>query len=444
MKSIIKQLIIDFQATELPIFLPRNLKLPTLPPSLRKAWVITGMRRCGKTWFLYQIIDSLIKQGIPKENILYLNFEDDRFMPCKNDLQSILDAYFELYPNNTKSTNLHFFFDEVHEAPDWEHFIRRLLDSESMQLYLTGSSSKLLSKEIATSLRGRTLVRELFPFSFTEYLNQKKIPYPKNPSTKQISILQNALGHFLKYGGFPETLEASNSLHRELLQGYLDTVIYRDIIDRYKITNTEPLRILFTQCLRNVGGFLSVHKMYTSLKSQGIAISKNTLYEYMNHFQDAYCLFSVPLYHFSYSKQTINPKKIYPIDQGFIHACTIKPNFEQSASLETTVFSSLRRTTEKIYYYHSADGSETDFLTLESDKIYLYQACLSLNDEKTRNREIKGLKQAMAETKTKEAFLITIDEEEFIEIPEGIIQVLPLWKFLLQNENKPEESAINQ
>lgn len=431
MKNVIKQMIIDFHARDLPHFEPREIVLPDFPKSIRKALVFTGMRRTGKTWFLYQVMETLIKGGLQKEKILYLNFEDDRFIPCRNHLQSILDAYFELYPEFAKSTDLHFFFDEVHEAPDWEAFVRRLLDTELMQIYLTGSSAKLLSKEIATALRGRTFVREIFPFSFSEFLHHKNIEYRKNLSTKEIATIQNSLEHYLYFGGFPETLDASVAIHGELLQGYLNTVIYRDIVERYKITNVVALRTLFIQCLLNAGGYLSVHKMYATFKSQGIAVSKNSLYEYMSYFEDAYCLFSVPLYNFSYAKQNVNPKKIYPIDQGFIKACTIKLKFEEAAFLETTVFSALRRRTEEIYYFHSSKGKEVDFLTIESGKMNLYQVCVSLKDESTRSREILGLREAMDETKNAEGFIITMDEENDMSVPEGTIRVVSLWKFLL-------------
>lgn len=171
MKNALKQIIIDFHQTQLPSFSPRKIELPNLPIHLRKALVLTGMRRSGKTWFLYQIMDSLEKMGVKKEKILYLNFEDDRLLGCKDNLQVVLDAYFELYPQYAKDKEVYFFLDEIHEADHWEKFIRRLLDTEEMQIYLTGSSAKLLSKEIATSLRGRTLVREVFPFSFEEFLD---------------------------------------------------------------------------------------------------------------------------------------------------------------------------------------------------------------------------------------------------------------------------------
>ena len=431
MKSTLKQIIIDFHQTPLPKLSNRQVELPQLPATLRKALVFTGMRRSGKTWFLYQIMNALEKKGVKREKLLYLNFEDDRLLGCKDNLQWVLDAYFELYPQYTKDREVHFFLDEIHEANHWEKFIRRLLDTEEIQIYLTGSSAKLLSKEIATSLRGRTLVREIFPFSFEEFLDHKKIAHVEPLSTKQKAFISHELLNFLHFGGFPESVGTEPSLHRELLQGYLDTVIYRDIIERYQIVNIPALKSLFHHCLKNAGAHLSVHKMYATLKSQGIAVSKNSLYEYMHYFEDAYCLFSVPLYHFSYAKQNQNPKKIYPVDQGFILACTIKPEFEEGALLECTVFSKLRRTIQEIYYFQTSKGKEVDFLILRQGKIELYQVTISLKDERTRDREISALRQAMLETETKEGTIVTLDESDILYFPEGCISVVPLWKFLL-------------
>lgn len=433
MKDLLKQIIIDFHQTPIPQFSPRKIELPVLPPTVRKAIVLTGMRRSGKTWFLYQIMDSLKDTGVRKEQILYLNFEDDRLIGCKDNLQLVLDAYFELYPQYARNKQVYFFFDEIHEANHWEKFIRRLLDTEEMQIYLTGSSAKLLSKEIATSLRGRTLVREVFPFSFEEFLEHKNITHSKLLSSTQKALIFHELQNYIQFGGFPETINTNPLLHRELLQGYLETVIYRDIIERHQIINIPALRNLFHHCLKNVGGYLSIHKIYSVLKSQGIAVGKNSLYEYMNYFEDAYCLFSVPLYNFSYTKQSQNPKKVYPVDQGFILACTLKPDFEKAALLECTVFSKFRRSTEEIYYFHTSKGKEVDFLISKLGKLELYQVTLTLKDDKTKEREVSALRQAMMETNIKDGTIITLDESDNLDFPEGKVSVIPLRDFLLNH-----------
>lgn len=432
MKEVLKQIIIDFHAEPLPSPIPRTIELPILPKGLRKAFAFVGMRRSGKTWYLYQVMHGLLKENLNFKKVLYINFEDDRLLGLNHDFQSVLDAYFELYPEQSKAEDLQFFFDEIHEMEGWEKFIRRLLDKEKMQLYLSGSSAKMLSKEIATSLRGRTLTREIFPFSFVEYLQTKGVEYTGNLSSKQISAIQYHIEYYKKFGGFPETLGASELLHRELLQGYIDVVIYRDIIERYKISNVAAVKQLINFCIQNSASSLSINKIYKYFKSRGFTVGKDSLYAFMIYFQDAYCIFSVPLYSFSLKKAELNPKKIYPVDPGLITAFTIKSHFDDAARLESLIFMHLRRQTEKIYYYETRQGKEVDFLVLgENGKINIFQVSISLSNEETRKREITALQQAMEELNLKEGTIITLNEEETIEDIRGIIKIIPTWQFLL-------------
>jgi len=433
MKPTFKQLIIEFHEETLPKPSHRELKLPQLAHHVRKAIVFVGMRRSGKTWEMYQQMNTLLSQGLPKEQMLYINFEDGRLSEMKvSDFQSILDAYHELYPNLASAENRHFFFDEIHEIEGWEKFIRRLLDTENVQLYLSGSSAKLLSKEIATSLRGRTITREVFPFSFREYLNYKKIDTPKNLTIKHKALLLHHIDHYLQLGGFPEAIGTTDGYHRELLQSYIETVIYRDIVERYHLKNSEMIKRFLNYCLQNSTSSLSINKAYNTYKSQGYSISKNSLYNYLEYFEDTYCLFEVSAYNFSQRKSNTKAKKIYPIDTGLITAYTIKGEFEYASRLETAVFLHLRRTHKNIYYYQDDSTKEVDFLTLdETGAIKLYQACLDLSDQKTKTRELTAMQAAMSTLKLKEGHIITLEDEEQLSINEGTIYIVPLWKFLL-------------
>lgn len=446
-KEVFKQLILDFHKIRLPDISKRDIELPALPISLRKAFVFLGMRRSGKTWYLYQIMQDLIEEGLKFENIVYINFEDDRLVGITvADLNNLLEAYFELYPDKINDPNIHFFLDEIHEIIDWDKFIRRILDTEKMRIYLTGSSAKMLSKEIATSLRGRALEREVFPFGFREYLRKlgmNELGVNPNLSSKERAIQAHYLNKFLYYGGFPETIGTSDDLHRELLQGYIDIVIYRDIVERYKVTNTTILRLFLRHCLQNATSTLSIHKIYQVFKSQNYSISKNSLYEFMGYFEDAYCLFSVPLYHFSQKKSEQSGKKIYPVDQGLITAFTIKQQFEQGSRFETAVFCALRRKYKDIFYFQTSKGNEVDFLTLSPESaMNLYQASISLADLKTNEREIKALRQAMEELQVKEGTIITLEEKNVLEVPEGLIRVIPLFQFLLDTDLPSFSSGI--
>lgn len=451
MKELFKQLIIDFHKTTLPKPSYRSLNLPKLSPSIRKALVFVGMRRSGKTWALYQQMQSLLEQGEKIEQILYLNFEDDRLsMITTNDLQKILDAYFELYPQYINQPNVYFFFDEIQEIPSWEKFIRRLLDTENMKIYITGSSAKMLSKEIASALRGRTIVREIFPFSFIEYLHyffNNSLNLQQPLATKKQQLIKHHLQHFLRWGGFPEVLVYTSSFMkteavqdgmlnnqlRELLQGYINSVIQRDIIDRYKLKNSLLVKELCIRCLKNGAKLFTVNKNYNDFKSQGHKVSKQSIYALMNYFEDAYCIFNIPAYNFSARKTANIGKKIYPIDQGLVTAYTIKEEFEASTRLETATFSNLRRQYQEVFYYKTKKNKEVDFLIFDKNgEPVLYQVSLDLSNKTTLEREVIALKEAMSELKLKTAFIITMDDEQEIKISEGKIQCIPIWKFLLQ------------
>jgi len=433
MKDIIQQIMVDFQNSELPQPAAREINFPKLKKNLLKAHVLVGMRRSGKTWTMYQEMHNLLSQGVTRQQLVYLNFEDDRLLPFNaTDFQSILEAYFELWPQYANSNEVYFFLDEIHEIPGWEKFIRRLLDQEKIQIYISGSSAKLLSKEIATTLRGRTITQEIFPFNFREYLLIKRQTFPATLTTKQKANLANHAKNFFYYGGFPETIGAEKTLHRRLLQNYIDIVIFRDVIERHQIANTTMVREFIRYCLHNISSWLSVNRLFQRFKSQGKTIGKNSLYEFMQYLEDAYCIFAIPLYTLSLQQQNLNPKKIFCIDQGLITAYSMKQDFEDAARLENIIFCKLRRKTEKIFYYKTRQNQEVDFLVIsEQNKMTLIQACVSLAKENIYKREINALKQAMQELKIKQGYIVTISDKQTITTPYGKITVLPLWEWLL-------------
>jgi hypothetical protein len=433
MKEIFKQLILDFYDEKRPESVLRHFDIPEFPDNIRKAIVFVGMRRTGKTWAMYQSIQKLLDSGIDKAKILYINFEDDRLSEMQtNHFQSIIDAYFSLYPQYIDARDLHFFFDEIHEIDHWEKFIRRILDRESINIYISGSSAKLLSKEIASVLRGRTIVIEIFPFSFNEYLSYQHIPLKENYSTKQQSIISYHLQEYLTYGGFPEAISMKKNFHRTLLQGYIDIVVYRDIIERYNISNIHVVKELLRFCIQNASSLISINKIYQRFRSHGKKIGKNSIYQFMDYFEDAYCIFTIPIYSHSINKQKINPKKIYAIDQGLITAYTIKPEFEIASRLENLVFCQLRRMTQQIFYYKTNSGKEVDFLVINSQgEIQLIQVSVSLMNPDTKKRETVAIIEAMDELSLDTATIITIENDEKIDSDTGSIYCISLWKWLL-------------
>ncbi len=427
MKEVFKQLIIDFHARELPNPSQRQVNIPVFPASIRKAVVFIGMRRSGKTWVMYQIMRDLMSKGTPFKKILYVDFSDDRLADMQaKDWQLLLDAYFELYPELILDSGLHFFLDEIHDAPAWQKFIRRLLDTESMKLYLSGSSAKLLSREIATELRGRCVTREIFPLSFSEYLKFHGIQVGRHLSSKEKSVINSHLQKYLHQGGFPEIQRTQSEFHRELLQGYVDTVIYRDIAERYKIGNLVALKRFIFHCLQNAASPLSINKIYNTFRSLGLSVGKNALYEYLGHAEDAYCVFAVPAFELSARKSGLKSKKIYPVDSGLITAYTVKDQMEHGARFETAVFGHLRRQEQQLFYFETALGREVDFLAQNSDgTIKLFQACLSLKDLNTREREIRALEEAMQMLQVDHGTIVTLDESEEIRVQSGLIRCVP-------------------
>jgi len=431
METLIEQLIIDFHDKKLPELTRRHARIPWVSG---KADTIIGMRRSGKTWFLYQVMGDLLSQGIPKEAILYLNFEDERLLPLTaSGLQTILDIYFRLYPA-LRDGQCNFFFDEIQEVSGWEKFARRVMDTENIHFCFTGSSSRMLSREIATSLRGRTMTTEIFPFSFRETLHHfgVSVPFDKRPTSSQKSLLENKIKTYLEEGGFPEVQSLAPQDRVAIHQNYVDVVIFRDVVERHKIGSTLPLRTLIRHLLNNSAALFSVNKFYNTLKSQGIACGKNSLYEYLDYLEDAYLFFRVQIHTCSERIRQVNPVKVYCIDPGLCHSCSHNPKEGLGFRLETFVFLELRKTGVKLEYYKTSKGYEVDFLVANlNGSQSLIQVSLDLNDPKTRKRELRALSSGMSELGLKHGTIVTLYQEESVSDEKGEIQIVPAWLWAL-------------
>lgn len=429
MKEIISQLIDDFHERELPVPVSREKELYEVTG---KASVVTGMRRAGKTWFCYQKMAQLLSMGIQKKKILFLNFEDDRLLEFNiHHFSDVLDVYYAKYPLH-KDTKCYFFFDEIQRIDQWEIFIRRLLDTENVQVYLTGSSSKLLSTEIATSLRGRSLTTEIFPFNFSEYLKFHGIftQKPKTYGTKTASLLRKAVKDYLVTGGFPEVQGLDQHLRIQILQGYMDSVLLKDVIERHNVSNVQVLKYLVRFTMNSPGGKFSVNKFYNTMKSMSIKCTKNSLYEYLDHLIDSFVFSKVPLHSRSEKARLVNPAKIYTIDTGMLNAMTFRNSTDYGPILENMVFMHLRSNGFQVEYIGSSDGYETDFLArhnITGDQ-ELIQVCWDMSNPKTFEREVRGLTRAMKALSINEGTIVTWDDEAFLE---NGIHVVPVWKWLL-------------
>lgn len=430
MKELFKSIIKDFHSREIPQVFHRNINIPI---NSGKIITLIGARRTGKTYLFYQIMNEL-QTSIGKENLVYINFEDERLSLSSKELTKIIDAYYELYPLSKNST--YFFFDEIQNIDGWEKFVRRIYDTISKNIFITGSSSKLLSKEIATSLRGRTVSFEVFPFSFSEFLSYKGIDFEDQYSTKNKALIINNYDEYLMYGSFPETINLRDDLRRKTLQSYFDVMLYRDLIERYDLKNPAALKYFIKKAISNTGNKISVNKLYNELKSQGIKTSKDAVYGFIIQAHDSYILFPVNYYSESVSIQVVNEKKLYCIDNGLANTVSFKFSEDRGRMLENIIFLNLRRHNEGIFY-HKGKG-ECDFVVQDRNNYHVIQVTKELNST-NQEREINGLIEAMDRFNLKEGHIITEEFSNTIDVGDKKIFIEPVWKWLLGADTRDKD-----
>jgi len=425
-KDIIKNLITDFHEKGIPSVKPRLLEIPV---NSKKIVALTGVRRSGKTFQLYNVINRLIKNKIKLKNILYFNFEDERIDKNTFVLNNIIESYQELYPEINLG-NCYFLFDEIQNIGGWEKFVRRIYEQISKNIFITGSNSKMLSREISTSLRGRSINYEIYPLNFEEYLNFLDIEINLN-FTRSISVIINTFEKFLSGGGFPELILVDSEIKDRVLQEYFNVMIFRDLIERYNITQTAILKYFCKRVIGNSSKEFSVNKIYNEIKSQGYKISKDTIYEFQNYVESIYLAFFIPKYSYSIVKQEFSKKKVYSIDNGLaasVDAFFIK---NKGTALENLVFLELIKSGKKVVYY--SNNFECDFLLMENEKVCeAIQVCFDINDIDTKNREEKGLINVCREFQLKRGLILTIYDEQKYKVDGITIEIIPVYKYILK------------
>jgi uncharacterized protein len=430
MIDILKEIIADFGELKLKTGVQRHLQVESIPG---KATICIGVRRAGKSTFMFQLIKKLLNEGISRENVLYLNFFDDRLHNLQHEgLGLILEAYYSLYPEKKNTEKLYCFFDEIQAIPNWEPFVDRLIRTENCQVYITGSSARMLSKEIASQMRGRSLSWEMFPFTFQEFLDFKKIQYNGPISTQKRLLIQKAFEEYWEVGGFPEVVNITKQLRVKTHQEYFQAILFRDLVERHNISHPKALSDLAHWLVDNTASLYSINNLTGYLKSLGHKITKSSVSDYIEWFEDAYCLFTTRIFDASLARANRNPKKIYCIDHSFVNSIASGILVNSGKLLENLVFISLRRIGQDVYYYKTKTGREVDFIMQRSDRSWmLVQVCESMADPKTRKREITSLGEAMSELKLREGYIVTRNEEEQIKIDDGQIHAIPIWRFLL-------------
>ncbi len=396
---------------------------------------ISGVRRSGKTYLLYQISKAL-KKRVPDKNIVLVSLEDDRLFPLtKKDLPELIKVYRQNFePEPAHKT--YFLLDEIQYLPEWEMVLRRLYDKEkNIKFIITGSTSRLTPSDIATSLRGRTLSFKTFPFSFKEFLKMKGISVtPKDIEFRKIiDEIVRLLKEYMEYGGFPQVIKEKAKI--ELLREYYHSIMYRDIIERYSIRNIMLFENFLKLLVQSMASPISFGKMADFFKSIGVRVSKNTLIEYFKYAKDAFFAFDIPIFSYKIKDQIQYPRKLYLIDTGLKNALSFRHSEDRGRLAENIVFLELLRRNKEVYYWKDSSGYEVDFIIRENFSVKeAIQVCWNISEHKTYNREIRALLRALKEFNLRSGYIITEDLKEDKEIEGFTIKVRPLWYWLLTEE----------
>jgi len=395
---------------------------------------LKGVRRSGKSTILLNHIQNLIEEGVPKENMLFVNLEDPRFASSLSLelLEEIKQAY--LYYMDPKEKP-YIFLDEVQNIDGFEKWLLKEYELQTSYLFATGSNSKLLSKEIGSALSGRYLDIQVSPLSFQEYLQFKEVHVekPYDLISRQIEI-ERHFEHYMLYGGFPKVVLTEDIALKEAeLKSYFDSILLRDIVARYKLDNFRILEQLSIFLLSSISNAVSITKVKNRL-----GVSHDLASRYMEYLENTYMVQSVPLFDWSLQKQHVNPKKIYSIDTGLSKRVSFEVGKRIGDMLENIVYLELNRRHSEIYYFKTAQGYEVDFLIKEYEKItHLIQVSQTLQDDKTRKRELRALVKASDELQHSEnihLLLLTMDESGTEMIDDKAIKIVNILEWLLLND----------
>ncbi|HMQ08578.1 MAG TPA: ATP-binding protein [Saprospiraceae bacterium] len=425
MKVLLKEIISDFHTRKLPDAKKREIDIPLYSG---KIITLIGPRRSGKSFLFFYLINQLLAKNIKKKQIILLNFEDERLDFQQDGLDTILQAYRELYPETDLST-CYFFFDEVQNISGWEKFIRRIYDNYTKNIFITGSNAKLLSYEIATALRGRTVSFEVLPLSFREYLAFSAIEFDDHDAQTK-SRVNIAFDKYLVEGGFPELLPIEPSIKSRVLREYFDVMTYRDIIQRYAFSNLPVVKYFLKRISANCCSYISIHKAYNEIRSQGFRLDKNLLYQVYEAARNCFLCFDIKKFSYSELKEEGSERKTYFIDNGLLNVLTFKFSKNLGILLENVIYLELRRRSFEIFYFK--DKVECDFVIQSNNTLLTaIQVSYNMQDPDTRTREINGLLNACKKFKIKKGIIITYLDEAAFNQDDIEIQVIPAVQFLL-------------
>jgi len=408
-RQVIRQKIADSLALPVPALTRRDVWVPGVAG---KAIAVIGMRRAGKTCMLWQELADRLAAGVARSALLYFSFEDERLAGMQaKDLDLVVEEYYRQHPEHRGPAKAVFFLDEIQLVFGWETFVRRILDTENVDVFLSGSSARMLSREIASSMRGRAMEALVRPFSFIEALRHvgQEPPAAAWPDKRLRSTLDKALLAYLETGGFPEAQGLDQRSRTELLRTYVDVVLLRDIIERHDVSHPQCLRWMVRHLLGNPAGGFSVGKFHNDLRSQGMAIGKDRLYAYLEHLEDSFLLRCVHLATDSIRRRQVNPRKVYPVDTGLIALFNRSGKAQIGHALETAVLHELERRGCEVAYVKTQSGWEVDFHARMSDgKEYLVQVSADVDAPATLEREVRALVEAAQDFPNASLQLVTL------------------------------------
>ena len=423
-----------------PLHTPRRVHGRLVLPG--KATAVIGMRRAGKTTFLHQLRGELATEHRSPAAAPYISFEDERLIGLDAQaLGAIVEEYRSLLPRDAPGDPVAWCFDEIQLVPGWERFVRRLLDERQARVFVSGSSATLLSREIASSLRGRAWQVLLHPFSFEEACRHHGLPLPEHPAflgADERSRVERAFADWLRVGGFPEAQGLDATARRQLLQDYVDVAILRDVVERHDVRNVTGLRWLTRHLLGNAAGLFSAERFHRALRSQGIAIAKDTVHGLLAHLEDCFLVRVLSMESNSERQRMVNPRKAYPVDPGLIPVFDRTGRANLDHALETAILVELERRRFDVTYVRTPLGYEVDFLARAPDgQAELIQACVDLSDPATAEREFRALDDAAGRWPDATRRVLTLtDHDPAVPPPDGVV-VQPTYAWMLTGSAHP-------
>ncbi|MGB9716964.1 MAG: ATP-binding protein [Thermoproteota archaeon] len=429
MENVLREVLSSWLARELPDLVDRDYSTELSD----RVVTIIGPRRAGKTYFMFQMAKELMEKGFSKQNIAFVDFEDVRLQALRpTDYSAFVKTLHEVFKG--KNGKIVLLLDEVQNLMGWERWVRTLHSSQNYYIVVSGSSSKLSSKEVSTKLRGRCVSRLVLPLSFKEFLRFKnfKTQYLEAPETR--GELLQMLREFMEFGGFPEVVSSDRS-KMELLKTYRETIFYRDIVERFRVRDVSSLDMFVRLVMENFGKYVSISKLNNYFKSLGLRKSKKTLANYLRYLETAFFIFPVEKFGYKTRERVMQPKKIYPIDLGFYR---LLPRFgtEYGNRMESLVaielFKKAFQEGLELFYWKDYQGREVDFVVKEGLNIkQLIQVAYASERNEVEGREVKALVKASDDLGCNNLLIVTWDYEGVETVEGKKVKFTPLYEWLL-------------